>query len=408
MRAFWAEPFCSMRPVGRHGSVKIVAGALAALVLLWALYWPSLSWGWLMDDDLILMRCRHLGQWTWGSLQWALTDVDYGRRWTPVLWLIALIPPANTALGYHVLALALASVLTVAILLLLLRLTGFWWALFLTCALVSTPLRLEVFGWTMGFVYVSVAIFCVAAFLTDRPSVALLWAILALLTYPQAAGVFILVLWRFRRSGWSLIGLVFLLEFVAVQYYIRQQIGFLPWRADWTVWPFATLHYFLMVPFPAVLSPMFPARAYQALFFGLLIVMLWGALHWRSLCLVLVVLAPVLVASITEAFWFCARYSLLFEIACAAVFAWKLREYTLPVKWRIAPLLVILLGAVATTRSDIFARGRLNTLDRTVACAQALGAPTDIFRYFANHLTPSERIEIKTRPNLKRVVYGVP
>src|SRR5271167_1828519 len=92
-------------PASWAQSRPVCLGLVAAGYLL--VYWRSLSWGWLgLDDWRFLVTNPHLGH-GWDSIRWALSDVEFGRRWTPILWLVACLCGVPTAFKFHVLVFVL-------------------------------------------------------------------------------------------------------------------------------------------------------------------------------------------------------------------------------------------------------------------------------------------------------------
>src|ERR1041385_4436349 len=68
-----------------------------------ALYTRTLAWGWLgMDDTKVLHHNPYIGP-TWSGIKWALTDVQFGARWMPGMWLVANIVPNGSVFGYRLL-----------------------------------------------------------------------------------------------------------------------------------------------------------------------------------------------------------------------------------------------------------------------------------------------------------------
>lgn len=395
-----------MLKVSRY-PLRVVAFWCGVVVCLFlVLYVRTVTWGWLMfDDKALILDNPHLGQWTWENWKWAFTDTAFGRRWTPLLWAVALVPP-KTAVAFHMLVVCLGAVLCGLVFVLLLRFADLWEALALACLFVACPLRLEVFAWNMGFVYETVAIFSVAAFLTDVPLLALAFAWCALLTYPQAAGVFLIVLWRMRSSPWAWVSVWFFLMFTLFQYQLRHAVGFIPWHVTFAPVPLALLHYVLMLVFPVVTSPVFPATWYPALAVGAFVLSVWLAADWRSCAVCLLVLSPVFAAAVTESFWLGARYSLLFDIAVLCVVGGWLRGYWS--RWlRPSLWLCVGLGAFLVGHDRVFAGDEIHALSETVKEADSLGADCLFYRVLLHYMSARDWDRVSRYPELAKELKGI-
>ncbi len=303
---------------GRLTCLLVVA---AAYVLAYA---RSLSWGWLgLDDSHFIVSNPHLGH-GWDSVRWALTDVEFGRRWNPVLWLVACACGVPTAFKFHVLVFVLGLVLSLLVMEVYGRALRPGWALPAALLFALSPLRLEVFTWSMGFGYETVAILlCAAWLLRDRPWGSALMVVLALLTYPQAAGAAVIFCLANRRrlAGWA-VG-AFLLLLVVAQYRLRVMYGVIPWHHSYGYLPLILPHYALNLFFPFATVPVFPSLYYPLLYAGGAIVVLLAVVRPLPVACWALLFAPTLLASVTEGFWFGARYSL---VPSAAAYGWLVLE----------------------------------------------------------------------------------
>jgi hypothetical protein len=269
-------------------------------------YWRSLSWGWLgLDDWRFLVTNPHLGH-GWDSVRWALSDVEFGRRWTPVLWLVACLCGVPTAFKFHVLVFVLGLVLSLLVTEIYGRALRVGWVLPAALLFAVSPLRIEVFTWSMGLGYETVAILlCLAWLLRDRVWWSGLFVVLALATYPQAAGAAIgyCLMNRRRMAGWAVGAFLLLLAFL--QYRLRVRYGVVAWHYRFDYLPLILPHYALNLLVPFATVPIFPSLYYPLLIAG-------GAL-----------VLPTLLASVTEAFWFGARYCLVPSIAAYGWLAYE-------------------------------------------------------------------------------------
>jgi hypothetical protein len=287
-------------------------------------YWRSLSWGWLgLDDWRFVATNPHLGH-GWESVRWALTDVEFGRRWNPVLWLVACLCGAPTALKFHLLVFVLGLILTLLVTEVYGRALRRDWVLPAALLFALSPLRIEVFTWGMGFGYETVAILlCVAWLLLERPWWSGLFVVLALLTYPQAAGAAVgfCLLNRRRLAGWA-VG-AFLVLLVIMQYRLRVAYGVVPWHHRFDYLLLILPHYALNLFVPFATVPIFPSLYYPLLYVGGLAIVLVAAVRPYPVACWILLFAPTLLASVTEAFWLGARYSLVPSIAA---YGWLVYE----------------------------------------------------------------------------------
>jgi len=245
-------------------------------------YWRSLSWGWLgLDDWRFVAANPHLGH-GWSSVWWSLTDVEFGRRWNPLLWLVACACGAPTAFKFHALVFVLGLVLSLLVMEVYGRAMRPGWALPAALLFALSPLRIEVFTWGMGFGYETVAILlCLAWLLRDKAWWSALCIVLALLTYPQAAGAAVgFCLWQRKRpAGWA-VG-AFLLLLVFLQYRLRVVYGVVPWHHRFDYLPLILPHYALNLLVPFATVPLFPSLFYPLLYLGALLV-IFGAATGRA------------------------------------------------------------------------------------------------------------------------------
>ena len=371
--------------------------------VFWCLFGRSVSWGWVeFDDKALVYSNEHLAGWHWETVKWALTDTDFGRRWTPVLWLVAMIPGCKSAVGYHLLVLGLGWLLSCLLFVWFCRSFDAWFALLLALVFVCNPMRWEIFGWNMGFVYETCGICCVASCLVGSGFWCLALAALGVLCYPISAGVLLIQLWRCRRSWWCTgfgVGLVCLAVF---QYSLRVRMGFIPMHYRWDVWWWSICHYVLSFAFPWVTSPVFPAGYYPLLAVGAGFVGLWAALHWRSLAVCLVVFSPVLAAGVTESFWYGARYSVLFTMVCLWFFGRLLKWSGSGLRAGVLLVVVCVLGGFLVEGDDLLAHGNIYALERTIESARFVGVNTDIYKMVLGRLTPSERAAMRKYPLLRQ------
>lgn len=284
-----------------------------------AVYCRTLRWGWLgMDDTKILHQNPFIGP-TWAGLKFAFTDVTFGRRWMPGLWLVADLVPNGSVFGYRLLSFTLGMVVCLLVHEFLRRSLRAWLVLPLSLLFALSPTRLEVFGWSVGFVYEATLLWLLlAVFMRHRRWIAGFFLLMAVLTYPQAAGGCLLFAWAWRRSWWG-IGIV---AGLAVLFYfqmrIRIAIGVGTFNPQFEWIPMSIAHYFLTMLWPFATVSIFPVGWYSALLVGYLFAAIWLAISWRSFVVLMIVFAPTLLASVTEPYAFAARYSLIF----AVVFWW--------------------------------------------------------------------------------------
>jgi hypothetical protein len=287
-------------------------------------YGRSLWWGWLgLDDWRYVAANPNLGH-GWESVWWGLTDVRFGQRWDPVLWLVACLCGVPTAFKFHLLVFVLGLVLSLLVMEVYGRALPRGWALPAGLLFSLSPLRIEVFTWGMGFGYETVGIMlCLAWLLRERPAWSAGCVALALLTYPQAAGAAVgfCLLYRKRWEGWA-VG-AFLLLLVVVQYRLRVVYGVVQWHQRFDYLPLILPHYALNLFVPFATVPLFPSLYYPLLYVGGLAIVIAAAVRPRAVAWWVLLFAPTLLASVTEAFWFGARYSL---VPSMAAYGWLIFE----------------------------------------------------------------------------------
>jgi hypothetical protein len=295
-------------------------------------YARSLWWGWLgLDDWRFVASNPHLGH-GWASVWWSLTDVEFGRRWNPVLWLVACACGVPTAFKFHLLVFVLGLVLSLLVTEIYGRALPWGWALPAALLFALSPLRIEVFTWGMGFGYETVAILLCAAWLVrGRPWWSALLVVLALLTYPQAAGAAVgfCLMYRRRLAGWA-VG-AFLLLLVIAEYRLRVVYGVIPWHHRYDYLPIILPHYALNLFVPFATVPIFPSLYYPLLWVGGLAIVLVAAVRPFPVACWVLLFAPTLLASVTEGFWFGARYSLVPSIAAYGWLVFELSRLRRPV-----------------------------------------------------------------------------
>jgi hypothetical protein len=221
-----------------------------------------------------------------------------------------------SAFKFHLLVFVLGLILSLLVTEIYGRALRPGWALPAVLLFVLSPLRIEVFTWGMGFGYETVAIFlCLAWLLREKTWWSGLFVVLALLTYPQAAGAAVgfCLLNRNRLAGWA-VG-AFLLLLVIAEYRLRVAYGVVPWHHRFDYLPLILPHYALNLFVPFATVPIFPSLFYPLLYVGGIAIVLVAAVRPYPVAWWILLFAPTLLASVTEAFWFGARYSLVPSIA---------------------------------------------------------------------------------------------
>lgn len=290
------------------------------LALFASLYARTLSWGWLgFDDYSFISANKNLGH-GWSSVGWALTSVRYSARWMPLGWLP--VSQGGSAFELHVLVLVLGAFLCVLVAEMLRSLGAGIYALPFAALFLASPLRLELFGWVMGYLYTLTAIFGVLAVLDrDTRWRSVLWLVCGLLTYPQAAGFALLAIWHWRSTRAAAVLAAALVGMVIAQYFLRAHVGWIPVQRHWSLLPLTLGHEFVSLVAPFVTVPIFPATYYPLEWLGFAIIALLLLWRPRILAVLLVLILPTLAASVTEFFAFGARYSVFMAIGACGMLA---------------------------------------------------------------------------------------
>jgi len=300
----------------------------AVLQIYWLVWSPKLTNGWMGLDDYALVQLNPFLGHGWSSFVWGLTDVRFGRRWTPLLWSMLTVLGRPTVQKMHLLVFLLGAVLCFLVAHAFRKGIGMTLGFFASVAFAVSPMRYEVFSWEMGFVYDGMAILIMLAWLDRRsPSWCCLFLLLALLVYPSAAGAVLLGIW-FHRGKWqSWFLCLFLVLVFAVQMELRVHIGFIPWQHRWDAMPRVLPHYFLMIFWPVVNIPIFPAVFYALIPIGCGLLVMSLCCFPVETVVWIVLMLPVLLASVTESFWFGTRYCLVPDI-------WALYCIGKEISWR--------------------------------------------------------------------------
>jgi hypothetical protein len=369
-----------MNPTGNQQTRwEYVPGRSAERWILWAVtlalfvavYGRTISWGWLGFDDYSLISTnKNLGH-GWSSLWWALSNVRGCARWMPLGWLPVAF--GGTAFQLHVLVLVLGAALCVFVAEMFRSLETGVYAFPFALLFLASPLRLEVFGWVMGYLYTLTAIFGVLAVLDrDTRWRSILWIVCALLTYPQAAGFALIAIWYWRGTRGATVLTAVLLGMVLIQYFLRAYIGWIPIQRHWSLVPLTLGHEFVSLVAPMITVPIFPASYYPLEWLGFAIIAL--LLFWqpRMLAVLLVLILPTLAASVTEFFAFGARYSLFIAIGAYGMLG-VIMVRSAP---RYAPAVLLGLAAIWTfgnLTDNGFANGRYGVELRALSEAKVLG-----------------------------------
>jgi hypothetical protein len=308
-----------------------LAAAAVALVVV-AVNARAFHYGWLIFDDFELIvknwhlcRCRH-------GLAFAWTDVDYGRRYTPILWTVALIPGRFNVVGWHVMVVVLGALCSGLFFLLLRRVAVASVALPVALLFALSPLRGEEFEWVMGFVYCLVGIFGILGFLAaGQRWASVLCFVLAMLVYPQAAGLCLAAAalswdgcagyWPRDRVRSVVLVLVVLWSFLW-QWEVRLAVGFVPLQSHWGFVPVALGHYVWSWLLPAATSPVWPIAVYWGAFLGLGVAGAcfgrWGM--WGVACIL--AWLPSALAIGSESLFFPSRYGFFLGMFLWVTFGW--------------------------------------------------------------------------------------
>jgi hypothetical protein len=367
---------------GRKGRYAVL-GCVA--VCFSALYYRSLSWGWLgFDDRLLLTRNPHLGH-GFSSFVWGFCDIEFGRRWTPVLWTVANSVGVPSALKFHVLVFFLGLALCLLVAWCYLDFLTPRWALCAALLFTASPLRLEVFTWGMGFVYETTAILLCLAFVARRhPARACSLVALALLCYPQAAGAALIAIWCFRKSWPSFALSALLVVLVVIQMTARVHHGFIPWHMRWDLVPLVPANYAFELFWPFATVPIFPPVFYWPMLAGVLVIGVTGALAPRALVIWCVLLAPTVLASVTESFWFGARYALIPEIPAYCFLIYLVSRDTGRYRgWLVA---VVLMAFAGRNLGDYtLSKGIFTAASGAAKEARSVGLDFDLWRYIKGY-----------------------
>lgn len=333
--------------------------ALAALFL--ALYSRSLGWDWLrMDDSLLLERNPNLGHGL-QSYWWALTDVEFGRRWTPLFWVLAQAFSGFGVVGYHLGTLLVGLGLSLSVFVMFRAVMAERYAFVLAAVFIASPLRMEIFAWSIGFLYSATAlvmVWAVIAYQNGRHWWSLICLAVALLLYPQAAGLCLVFLWLWRTRPQGAVLFLGLLALLWIQMHLRVTSGFIPFAPDARGAAWVLPHYFGAALVPLVTMPIVPAGFYWLLLIPVGLLALIAAGSSRTVFLWAAVALPTVLASVTESFWYGARYSTFLSIAVLWSFGLWLQRRVLFVDlltgeslWerdrRVVPLLWVVVGLLA-------------------------------------------------------------
>jgi hypothetical protein len=279
----------------------------------------------------------------------------------------------GTALQLHVLVLVLGAVLCVLVAEMYRSLTAGIYALPFALLCLASPLRLELFGWVMGFLYTLTAIFGVMAVLdrdTRWRSVA--WLICALLTYPQAAGFLLIAIWHWRGSRAATVLVLTLVAMTVLQYFLRVHIGWIPLQHHWRLLPITLGHEFVSLVAPMITVPIFQPSYYPLEWLGIALIVLLLLWQPRILAVCLILLLPTLAASVTEYFSFGARYCVFMAIGAYGMLACVM-AHSAP-RW--AAIVLFGLGAIwafGNLTDNGLANGRYGVELRALSEARVLG-----------------------------------
>lgn len=334
-----------MNPSRERALRSLATGAIVFLFL--ACWVRSIGWPWLaMDDAAVLGRCPFLNDGV-ASLLRCLTDVTYGRRWMPVFWCLAWLGAPFGVAGYHVI-----TVLVGALLCLLVCSRAFvrwgWFGYAVAIVLLFSPARAEIFGWAIGFLYVAAAAAIFGmwdAVESGRYRVALAWAVFGLLVYPVTAGFVLWVICRAWRAGERVaLPLLFFALYFVSQMVTRVLIGYVPFSPRFDLCWWVLPHYFGMAFVPVFTMPLDTPGFYPLLLVPVLALSFLVPLAPRWAGWFLIVMLPVLQASVTESFWAGGRYGVVADIAIWCPLACWLVRYSARTKllrWLVAVLAVV-------------------------------------------------------------------
>ena len=350
----------------------IRAWPLAVVGLVYVgIFGRSVAWGWLgMDDALLLKMNAHLGH-SWQSYTWGWLDVDFGRRWMPGLWTIANTFSGAGAVGYHLGTLLLGLALVVSMFWVLRDVWDANSALIATLFFVCSPLRWEIFGWAVGFIYTSVALCCVWAFwcqeqanLSGLNRFRAAWVLLVLVAlsiYPQAAGVALVLALRDRRRWGAYVIYAAVVYLFAFQWWLRMERGYVPVQARWDLAVYSFPHYVFAQVVPLSTVPIVPPGFHWGVVLGAVVVAVGAARFPRQVAYAFVIFAPVALAAYSESFWWCGRYATLLSVFVALMVAEGVYRRAFVRDW-VAVLAVLALATALhrgfSTPSAVVARAR--------------------------------------------------
>ncbi|HEU5078510.1 MAG TPA: hypothetical protein VFT72_04820 [Opitutaceae bacterium] len=320
-----------------------------------------------MDDTLLLRDNTHLGH-SLHAFSWGVTDFAFGRRWLPGTWTLA-----NVFSGYGVLGFRLGSfVLGLAVVLSALRLfetqLPTCWALSPALLFACSPLRMEVFGWSIGFIYAATALCCIWAviwYLQNRSWLSSIAAIVALLIYPQAAGLVVLLAWLYRGRSEAYILWASLIYVLVVDVWLRCTVGYVPVQVNFGNALVVLPHYVFAFLMPLGSVPIVPAGWHWGVFVGVAVLGIVAGRWPMKLSVWLLIASPLVLASVTESFWFAGRYSTL--PALAALFFLSPAFVRVKVRW--IGVLFVCVFCVITARDSGF-RSQSDCLRR--ACDESV------------------------------------
>lgn len=290
---------------------------LVGLVYI-GLYARTLGWGWIgLDDTLLLRDNPHLGH-SLSALWWAVTDMGFGRRWLPGTWLVADMLSGWGPFGFRLgtFVLGLAMVLS-ALRLFELDLPAKW-AVVPALLFACSPMRMEVFGWSIGFIYCTVALCGIWSWIwyqQGKEWLSSCAAIVALFTYPQAAGLVVFLAWRYFGSSQGFILWAALAYVLVIDIFLRATIGYVPVQAHFGTALVVAPHYVASMFVPLGTVPVVPVGWHWAAFVGSVLCGVAFGVSPRKSMVCLLILAPTIAAAVTESFWFCGRYSILLSLA---------------------------------------------------------------------------------------------
>lgn len=321
-----------------------------------------------MDDSLLLAENPHLGH-SGSAFFWGISDVAFGRRWLPGFWSLANIFSGEGCEGFRVGSFVLGGLVVASVLRLFEHVAGIVPAFFCAAVFAWSPMRFEVFGWSIGFLYSSLCLALVwsAIFhLRANPNASMVCGILGMLIYPQASG-WVLFLAYLNRGNWRLFVLWTLLAYLFVfQFWVRTRIGFVPVQTHFGSVFVVVPHYLVSILLPLSTVPIVPVAWHWGVYVGCAIGGMFLAVAPRQSLVCLLVMLPTLLASVTESFWFAARYSILFSVAVLffLLSGWVRRGKAVP-RWSYVLPGLLLVASIAhrgfRSREDVVSRARVES-----------------------------------------------